>query len=418
MLLIAVCESRLEHPFAEAALFQEICFQPTQLLVESDSYDSYLADLGYIYTAATDPLTGQIVKRWMLDGEEADIDPEDHARARDFAALTSGLLATGGAQTVPHARMLAMQMMPPSTRPETFSDEMGGKFVRAEKGEPGAKLSTDGNWYKPLPASKGLEFVQPPGFWQRMFGGGKEQGQTKAVGPGQAAPANAEGGNAELEALRAEYMESVQRHGTTEGERLFMQKHGDKFAPGQGAGSVQPSASAPRPATQVSAAARAAMPSNSGSGRNLNSNAMAAESARAGESMETLQRGFDRLGREAGYHLGLQGFGPREKYFPEERKGQAAGPGDEAAAQQAEIFSALNQAFAQQTGKTADQDPEGFKAFIQQALGQGEQGQTKAAATGQGAPPMKGAKLAEDGHWYVRTGTRDGKPVWSRVVQK
>lgn len=281
--------------------------------VESDAYDSYLADLGYQFTVVSDGITSS--KQWTKGGKAAEISPEDHAAARDFAALTSGILATGQAQTVPHARMLAMRHMPPaSPRTETVTGADGKEYVQARQGEPGARQSKDGSWWKEAGSgSRGLEFLKPPGLMERMLGNANVSGVMPEVQfDGSGRPA---GVTTRAESLQAENLAN----------RLLQ----------------------------------------------------------SGEAAT----------------------------LPEAR---------ELAAQKIEQFNALNQTFAEQTGKTADQDPEGFKAFVQQALGQGEQGQNKAATAGRGTPPKAypGARWAKNPKtgsygWFVK---RNGK--YFQVVEK
>lgn len=232
--------------------------------IEDDAYDAYLADMGYQFSAVMDPLTMSPIKQWTKNGKPAEISPEDHAAAREYATATSGLLATGQAVNVPHARALAREFSPaPAPQPETITGADGKEYVQARQGESGARKAKDGNWYKPAaPESRGLEFEEPPGIMSRMLGNANVSGVMPQV------QADAKGKPAVMSTARVRQADSL-------AQRLL----------------------------------------DSG------------EAASLPEAKDLAMRKM-------------------------------------------EEFNRLNQAFADQTGATADQDPEGFKAFVQQSMSQ------------------------------------------------
>ena len=78
--------------------------------IEGDAYDAYLADIGYQFSIVKDEF-GNPVKQWTKGGKAAEISPEDHASARDYARLTNRILASGEAKSVPAARELAARKL-------------------------------------------------------------------------------------------------------------------------------------------------------------------------------------------------------------------------------------------------------------------------------------------------------------------
>lgn len=109
--------------------------------IESDAYDAYLADMGYQFSIVKDEF-GTPVKQWTKGGKAAEISPEDHASARDYAKMTNRILATGEAKSVPAARELAARKL---------ADKQSAPPVE------GAQKAPDGNWY-----------VQKDGKWFRV----------------------------------------------------------------------------------------------------------------------------------------------------------------------------------------------------------------------------------------------------------
>ena len=78
--------------------------------VEDDAYDAYLADMGYQFSVVKDEF-GNPVKQWAKGGKPAEISPDDHASARNYARLTNRILASGEAKSVPAARELAARKL-------------------------------------------------------------------------------------------------------------------------------------------------------------------------------------------------------------------------------------------------------------------------------------------------------------------
>lgn len=78
--------------------------------IEGDAYDAYLADMGYQFSIAKDEFDNP-VKQWTKGGKAAEISPEDHASARNYARLTNRILASGEAKSVPAARELAARKL-------------------------------------------------------------------------------------------------------------------------------------------------------------------------------------------------------------------------------------------------------------------------------------------------------------------
>ena len=78
--------------------------------IEGDAYDAYLADIGYQFSIVKDEF-GNPVKQWTKGGKAAEISPDDHASARNYARLTNRILASGEAKSVPAARELAARKL-------------------------------------------------------------------------------------------------------------------------------------------------------------------------------------------------------------------------------------------------------------------------------------------------------------------
>lgn len=109
--------------------------------VEDDAYDAYLADMGYQFSVVKDEF-GNPVKQWAKGGKPAEISPDDHASARNYARLTNRILASGEAKSVPAARELAARKL---------AEQQSTPPVQ------GAQKAPDGNWY-----------VQKDGKWFRV----------------------------------------------------------------------------------------------------------------------------------------------------------------------------------------------------------------------------------------------------------
>ena len=94
--------------------------------VEGDAYDAYLADMGYQFNIVKDEF-GTPVKQLTKGGKAAEISPEDHTDAREYARLVNNILASGEAKSIPAARELAARKLAPPVE--------------------GAKKAPDGKWY-------------------------------------------------------------------------------------------------------------------------------------------------------------------------------------------------------------------------------------------------------------------------------